>query len=408
VIQVAPIAYSFLGGSFISPYLQRVEDAVHIAANNHSRGDVGEEQQYKRLLVRAVGMTVGMLFVKSSVVERVKWTQCAGVGVGYWDMGNKGACGIRIGLDDNELTFVAAHLAPMEGEVMRRNQDWENIVRGLVFEDVETSSSSRSSIIPDSSEAEPLLSQSDASPASYMGLYKPRNTIFFGGDLNYRTSLKPPEPDADKTYPQPSNYDNQQSSNTAGRLSIKELLGRDQLVQERLAGRTIHGFSEMPINFSPTYKYDNDAIAAPGPDVIPKPSDANMPGEDPVEGEEIWRWAKHRWPSWCDRILYLPASGLEGHVYTSLPLMSSSDHRAVALSVTLRADVATEENSSDLRSHPPFPLNPDWKAHRAAARRREIIVGIASYLALTMEGNAILLGLFGGGIAGYLMLRTLL
>jgi hypothetical protein len=406
---VAPIAYSFLGGSFISPYLQKVEDAVRIAANNHSGHSAVEEQHYERLLVRAVGMTVGMLFVKSSIAERVKWVQCAGVGVGHWEMGNKGACGIRIGIDDTELTFVAAHLAPMEGEVLRRNQDWENIVRGLVFEEVKTSSTSRSKIVMDGSEREPLLSQSDASRAADTGLYKPRNTIFFGGDLNYRTSLKSPDPDAHKTYPQPADYDSQSPSNTTARISIKDLLARDQLVQERLAGRTIHGFSEMPINFSPTYKYDNDAIAAPGPDVIPKPADANLPGEAPIEGEEVWRWAKHRWPSWCDRILYLPASGLEGHVYTSLPLMASSDHRPVALSVTLHPDVAAEEQGSkDLRNHPPFRLNPDWKARRAAARRRELLVGITSYLTLTMEGNVILIALFGGGIAGYLMLRTLL
>jgi hypothetical protein len=386
-----------------------VEDALHIAANNRLGHEAVDGQQYKKLLVRAVGMTVGMLYVKQSVAERVKGIQCAGVGVGVWEMGNKGALGIRIGVDDSELTFVAAHLAPMEGEVLRRNKDWENIVRGLVFEDVDTPPSPRLGVA-NNGEAEPLLSHRDTLLSGQTGLYKPRNTIFFGGDLNYRTSLKPPEPDTHKTYPQPDIDNGRQPVNTTPRITIKELLARDQLVQERLAGRTIHGFSEMPIHFSPTYKYDNKVTGdVPGPEVIPKPSDADVPGEDPIEEPQTWHWARHRWPSWCDRILYLPSSGLEPHVYTSLPLLPSSDHRAVALSVTLRPAVAAEAfGDDDLRNHPPFPLNPDWKAQRAAARRREIIVGIASYLTLTVEGNAILIGLLGGGFAGYLMLRTLL
>jgi hypothetical protein len=354
-------------------------------------------------------MTVGMLFVKSSAAERVKRVQCAGVGVGVWEMGNKGALGIRIGLDESELTFVAAHLAPMEGEVLRRNKDWEDIVRGLVFEDVDTPSSPQSDVT-NNGEAEPLLSQPDVSSSEHRGLYKSGTTIFFGGDLNYRTSLKPPEPDTHKLYPQPAPNNDHSPTNSASRITLKELLARDQLVQERLAGRTIHGFSEMPINFSPTYKYDNKATGGvPGPEVIPKPTDADVPGEDPIEEPQVWHWARHRWPSWCDRILYLPSSGLEPHSYTSLPLLPTSDHRAVALSVTLHPDVAASEHGdNDLRNHPPFPLNPDWRARRAAARRREILVGIASYLALTLEGNAILVGLFGGGFAGYLMLRTLL
>jgi hypothetical protein len=349
-------------------------------------------------------MTVGMVFVKSSVASRVKWVQCAGVGVGVWEMGNKGACGIRLGLDNTELTFVAAHLAPMEGEVLRRNQDWENIVRGLVFEEIDYTT-----IGSDASEAEPLLAQLDRCSEPQTGMYRHGNSIFFGGDLNYRTSLSPPGSDTYKTYPQPANDDLRQSTSTAARMSVTDLLARDQLVQERLAGRTIHGFSEMPIHFSPTYKYDSKILGIPGPEVIPKPSDAATPEEEQIEEPETWHWARHRWPSWCDRILYLPSSGLEPHIYTSLPLLPSSDHRAVALSVTVYPDVtAAEYGNDDLRTNPPFPLNSDWKARRVAARRREIIVGIASYLTLTMEGNAILVGVFGGAFGGYLMLRALM
>jgi len=99
---------------------------------------------------------------------------------------------------------------------------------------------------------------------------------------------------------------------------------------------------------------------------------------------------------------------VQPHNYDALPLLPSSDHRAVALSVTIPASSSEEGDEDDLRNSPPFTLSVDTKARRVAARRLEIMVGIAAYLVLTPEGYAILVGLFGGGLIGYVLLRALI
>lgn len=127
--EVAPIAYSFLGGSFLAPYLHRFEEAVAAAAASKRKG-LEHVDKYERLIVRNVGMTVLMVLAKREVKERVDWIQAGGCGVGVWEMGNKGGVGVRIGIDEKELTFVAMHLAPMEDALKRRNEDWNVMSAG--------------------------------------------------------------------------------------------------------------------------------------------------------------------------------------------------------------------------------------------------------------------------------------
>lgn len=382
--EVAPIAYSFLGGSFLVPYLQRFEEAVAAAAVSQHKelGDV-----YETLIVKNVGMTVLMVFVKKEVKERVKWIQAGGCGVGLWEMGNKGGVGVRIGIDDKELTFVAMHLAPMEGSLKRRNEDWKNIVQDLVFENVKPL---RLKTATSNDENAPLLSGSRV--ADGHGIYKAQNIIFLAGDLNYRTSHKPPSKWSHHTYPQPQGF---QQVGTAGspveRLELQALFERDQLTTELAGERTLHGFTERPINFAPTYKYNTEDITI----AVEEPADR-------------WTWSNHRWPSWCDRILYLPSSGVTPHIYDSLPLIPSSDHRGVALSVTIPVHVEGGNGGDlDLREYPPFELSTDWRSRRSRARSLEILVGIASYLALTYEGYAILVGIIGGAFGGYMLIKYL-
>lgn len=67
----------------------------------------------------------------------VKDIETAGVGFGLWEMGNKGAVGVRFKYEAEgsatELTFVAVHLEAMEDAIDVRNANWKSIVRGLVF-----------------------------------------------------------------------------------------------------------------------------------------------------------------------------------------------------------------------------------------------------------------------------------
>jgi hypothetical protein len=162
---------------------------------------------------------------------------------------------------------------------------------------------------------------------------------------------------------------------------------------------------EAPITFPPTYKYTS-----------------NEPFLVPDEAISQWNWASHRWPSWCDRILYLdipvwlkrraPDAQIVVHKYVALPLFPTSDHRAVALALTVPLipipSPDEDEDSDDPRIKPPFDINPDWKSRRQRARALELIVGFGLYLTCTWEGGAVVLGTALGIAGGYWMVRAVL
>jgi hypothetical protein len=382
--EISPIAYSFLGGSYLKPYFDRITTTVQLAADSHSHGS----EQLEHVATRSLGMTGLMIFAKPKFAQRIQWVQSAGAGVGFANMGNKGAVAMRVGIscpsspETLNLTFAAAHLAPMESNISARNKDWENLVRNLVFVNSDNSAYS-------SSEETPLLSASSAEPpADYNGLFADGNHVFFYGDLNYRTHDAPPGPDDHKTYPQPT-------SSESSPAHYLHLLKKDQLTREKEANRTLHGLHELEINFPPTYKYST-----------PKDRSTDAVHRNVADADEEWTWSKHRYPSWCDRILFTQhgtESSLEPQKYTALPVQATSDHRPVALSVR----VGDTPVPHAVRSQPPFPMNPQWKSRRDAARRWEIIVGVLSYLTLTSKGNAILVAIVGS-LLGSLWLASYL
>lgn len=399
--EIAPIAYSFLGGSYLSPYLQRFHHAIHLA------GKVLDGAEYVHLITRNVGMTACMVFVLEEHGENIQWIETGGVGVGLQEMGNKGAVGLRLGYaipdsdDTFELTFVAAHLAPMEEALQRRNEDWKNIVRGLVFTSATIKDISKSTK-PQAAgeESEPLLENDPASTGQNpRGLYTPTSHLILAGDLNYRTSRTRPQKGAHAVFPQ-------LNSGCQDNGNFYSLLHNDQLSRELKAGRTCHGLSEAPIHFPPTYKYSKKA---------------QMLAEK-ENSMTTWDWAKHRWPSWCDRILYLdlpgwmtsaiPAIRIEVGKYTALPLMPTSDHQPVisTMRILLKAIPASTEDrgEEDVRRSPPFDIDPRWRERRQSARRKEIVVGILAYLTLTWEGRSIALALIIGALLGWLVVRGML
>jgi endonuclease/exonuclease/phosphatase family metal-dependent hydrolase len=372
--EIAPIAYSFLGGSYLKPYFDRVTTTVHLAADLHSHSS----EQLDHVATRSLGMTGLMIYAKPKVAQRIQWIQSAGAGVGFANMGNKGAIAMRVGIscpnsaNTLNLTFAAAHLAPMESNISARNKDWENLVRNLVFVNDDDSAYS-------ACEETPLLAPSPVeAPAEHNGLFSENDHFFFFGDLNYRTHDAPPGPDDHRDYPQPS------ASNSS--KHYLQLLKQDQLTREKEANRTLHGLQEVKIDFPPTYKY-----------ATPREADAKTPRRAATDNEDEWKWSKHRYPSWCDRILFSngSASDLEPHKYTALPVQATSDHRPVALSIRV-GEKPLSHNRSLIRA--PFPTNPGWKSRRDAARRWEVIVGVLSYLSLTGKGNAILVAIVGAAL----------
>ncbi|KAL9050629.1 MAG: hypothetical protein Q9206_005012, partial [Seirophora lacunosa] len=154
--EIAPIAYSFLGGSYLLPYLGGFRHAIDLAGKSFG------EARYTTIVTRNVGMTACMVFVHEEQQDKIQRVETGAVGVGVQEMGNKGAVGVRLGYSVpegiTELTFVAAHLAPMEDGLARRNEDWMNIVRGLVFPTVHSKAVHYHAEHPTASaESEPLL-----------------------------------------------------------------------------------------------------------------------------------------------------------------------------------------------------------------------------------------------------------
>jgi hypothetical protein len=389
--EIAPLGYSFLGGSLLAPYLTRFMKAVNVATSKHfeAAGD------YREVIIRNVGMTAIMLLARPEIVASVRWIETAGVGTGVWEMGNKGAVAARIGIaaddegdEEAMLTFVAAHLAPMEWNWELRNQDWKTICEGLVFEKDAVGGIERP-LAGEEPEAEPLLSASEGVSDTVRSLFSPVSQVFVAGDLNYRTADAAPSVEAWKSWPQPEDT-------VSNVKNYSNLFAGDQLTRETHKKKTLHNLAESEITFPPTYKYSTAAQ-----------QDAALGVAKHSTNHETRSslWAKHRVPSWCDRILYLATAPPDVHSYTALPVQPTSDHRPVSLSFSIPLAPIDPTTAA---VEQPFPIRRDWRAARAAARRYEFVVGLAAYLTLTWEGEALLAGSIVGLLGGYLALRAML
>lgn len=235
-------------------------------------------------------------------------------------------------------------------------------------------------------------------------IFKPGSHFFVAGDLNYRVSTKSPPTLA--PFPTLDNY--------------LPFFDNDQLTEERRENRTLHGLSEADVKFPPTYKIkhlspnkfaeavNKDEIQAGGEDVVP------------------WKWAPHRWPGWCDRILYLDiptwvkrrhgdkaAPEIVVHKYNSMPTMLSSDHQPVFLRVSVplltpeelspgiedrEVTQGTDDSEGgegstegmDPRVHLPIPIDLAAWERRASARKKELTTGMMTLFFSTREGAVVL------------------
>ncbi|KAK4250969.1 Endonuclease/exonuclease/phosphatase [Corynascus novoguineensis] len=404
-----------------------------------------------------------------------------------------------------EFTFIAAHLAAMEWNLKKRNANWRSIVAGLTFANPRAIlpgvfPANRASPPPDRSGAgdiaprlptgdspDPSEEEPESSPSSdadndegqegdthpllpeenrdpingndastfaalqQISIYKPSSHLFVAGDLNYRIASTTPPPLA--AFP---------SFDPSSEHHYATFLPRDQLTRERLAGRTLHGLSEANIAFGPTYKFDILPPVAPGAAeeegsgdsaVAAAAAAAAAAAETTGAGEARWKFAPHRWPGWCDRVLYLdvPRSvpgrsdsedgGKDddsnyGHInakvdvsaYDALPVVATSDHRAVffrarvplldedEMRSSLAAAVLREEDEDssggpavgviDPRLRLPVPVDVHAWERRAAARRKEMIVGWTGFLWSTREGAIVLTTVLALGVGSWWLMRV--
>lgn len=237
----------------------------------NENAEKNQEEEY--VLLRGeqlVGASLS-IFVRTSLLPYIKNVEGTVRKTGMSGMaGNKGAAAIRMDYANSSLCFVTAHLAAGFENYQDRNRDYRTINEGLRFQ--------RNKIIDD------------------------HDSVIWLGDFNYRIGL----------------------GNAVVRRHIKEgdlesLYNNDQLNIQMRHGLVFPFYSEAPITFLPTYKFDN--------------------GTDEYDTSE-----KSRVPAWTDRVLS-KGDTLRQIVYNSAPLRFS-DHRPVYATFSCSISVV-DENSRD-------------------------------------------------------------
>ncbi|KAI8090017.1 Endonuclease/exonuclease/phosphatase [Halteromyces radiatus] len=217
-------------------------------------------------------------------------------GVGLMNMmGNKGGCAVRFRFHDSYFCFVTSHLAAFVANSERRNQDFTEISKRLMFtqqadkltEYVTHSWNSGGDEGVAYLEHKGVTNDWSAEASIFHA-----DHLIWMGDLNYRINMAESE-----------------IKIKLNQGHLEELLDYDQLSIERQAGRTFPMFEEGSIHFLPTYKYDA--------------------GTNRYDTS-----AKRRAPSWTDRILWKKPldqhkSMLKLLSYNNCMEMMLSDHKPV-------------------------------------------------------------------------------
>lgn len=237
---------------------------------------------YKLLQVRNLVGLFTCLFVKQKVEARIANVQATSVKTGLKGRyGNKGGIVIRLTFDDTSMCFVNCHLAAGQKHVVARNND--------VFSILDQAG------LPAASEGQTKNNVFVCGGDGSMVL--DHEICVLNGDLNYRIN---------------GARSQVIQSIKEGRLDV--LLESDQLLVElkKNATHRLRSFTEGPIRFNPTYKYD--------------------PGTDNYDSSE-----KMRVPAWCDRIYYrgLGCSDIEAHAYQA-HVCRVSDHRPVSTLLSMQ------------------------------------------------------------------------
>ncbi|KAI9807059.1 MAG: hypothetical protein M1825_005776 [Sarcosagium campestre] len=236
-----------------------------------------EEPYYLLHTASLVGLFT-CIFVKQSERENVRGDDAAEVKRGMGGLhGNKGALIARFILDDSSLCFVNCHLAAGQTQTVNRNNDVAAILETPVLEATKEGNSDR------------FVGGGDGS------MILDHEICILNGDLNYRIDTM--------------GRDTVVSAVEENNLA--KLLARDQLLlsRKRNPGFRLRVFSESPITFAPTYKYDV--------------------GSDRYDSSE-----KKRAPAWCDRVLYRGLGRIKPIDYRRYEVRVS-DHRPVSAAFKL-------------------------------------------------------------------------
>lgn len=257
-----------------------------------------------------VGVMIAVL-VKKKYRPFITGLQEATAAVGLFGVGgNKGGTALRFRLFDTTFCFVCAHLAAHQNAVAQRNNDYHAINAKIEFRDEGAGSGSIGGGEVDVAPSSP--SASTSSPSTF-GVFD-HDFLVWLGDFNYRLSEGLPTEKVFELVGQPLGGGGG-STTSIGSLSggaLESLRRADQLCIERAAGRVFSGFSEGPLSFRPTYKF--------------------QVGTSLYEARPE---KKLRPPAWCDRILWRTSPGVTSPrhwrqlFYGSVESIKASDHKPV-------------------------------------------------------------------------------
>ena len=294
------------------------------------------------------------IFIRKELLPMVTEINSAAQATGIGNtLGNKGGVGVTFVLGATSFLFLSCHLAAGHSKVADRNADFHSIDVLLSVGNKRKRSSSKDARKSDGENAQ---SRRDVrAPAS--SLWSGRASA--GPDMSAVPESRHPLDSSERTvysYDRVPETSERRCSNRFDRIfwlgdlnyridgskSIVEnligkpfgahdlLLENDQLGSEKRLQNAFRGYSEPPLNFFPTYKFDKGTL-------------------DYDTGK------KQRVPSWTDRILYrsVNADDINPRAYKSLPSFLTSDHIPVVghFDVHFTCPDAPQEGDSHPRLH---------------------------------------------------------
>ncbi|KAJ3090097.1 inositol polyphosphate 5-phosphatase [Quaeritorhiza haematococci] len=187
----------------------------------------GEYSMVRTEVMAAMHVAV---FVKRAYKHRVKAIDSSRIATGIGNViGNKGAVAVAMQFDDASILFVNSHFTAHQRRVAERNNDFKRINEEMKLASFGGNGNVNSS---DGSIATRLMDRYDY--------------VFWFGDMNYRV-------DGTRASVEEMIVTNR----------LQDLLAKDQLQNEMKKGNVFPGFSEAPIAFLPTYKFDVGYLANP-------------------------------------------------------------------------------------------------------------------------------------------------
>ncbi|MCO5583286.1 hypothetical protein L7F22_037196 [Adiantum nelumboides] len=372
-----------------------------------------------------------------SAVERVKEVRASTAGTGLLGlMGNKGAAGVRVvlegafpGMPDETLTFVCAHLAAHDHNVPRRNNDWKNIVRRLVFDQASVRKLPALPITPsqggkkstdkeEDEEMQGLTEKYETEKSARSQSRKPvaldsdahsiydTSHLFVFGDLNYRIGFN--------TKPSAHLARKGQEDVVLKRSDVKRKINQadwktlatyDQLAAQHRpsdgGSKAFHGLVEPDIRtwgHGPTYKFKVDKVARKQLQKQQQTEGGDnkeQPGVAPVTGHNAGELSGKRVPGWTDRILWASAGsasddlqGVTPELYRSIMRYTHSDHKPVT--AILRLSPPASSNAHLDPSTRPFGIDGAYRTKALLGLILDRILGyIWSALVTAGAGNVI-------------------